>query len=405
MASTIMTMTKPITLAFYIESGTTITGGPRVAYNLMCTIDRERYRPVAITNIEGELAQMLRDAGVVVHVIPQTERIGGDDGKTLTGGKLNQLLAAVDLYKFNSKVKRVFKQEGVRLIWVRNIKGVMLTGLAARKMKIPLIWDIGMEKPSRGMMRRLHNFGFKTASHVVTEGSFVAPSIFDEQQLEQFGHKIGVNTPALAPDRVERVRRDAMTPSSPDGSFRILSIATVNDRKNQMMIAQAVNALKDRFPQMRVQLAGPATDEAYEAQLRAYMETHGLGEHIELLGWRSDIPELLHGSHLFTLSSRVEGIPQSILEAMYARVPTVATAAGGVPDVIEDQVTGRLIAIDDLEAYTDALADCMEHPEKLAAYAEAAYQRAADTITTEQWYKRYEAMFDSLIKDGIGGGA
>ncbi|MFN3167569.1 MAG: glycosyltransferase family 4 protein [Phycisphaeraceae bacterium] len=392
----------PTVIGFYIETGSSITGGPRVAYNLMKALDRGRYRPVAITNTEGELAQWLRDAGVTVHIIAQPKRIGEDDGGTLKGGRLGQLLAALDLYTFNRKAARVLEAEGAELLWVRNVKGVLLTGLAARKLKIPLIWDIGMEKPSRGMMRRLHNLAFKTSAKVVTEGSFVAPSIFDEDQLARFGGKIVVNTPALAPDRVEVVRRGHMTPADQDGRFRVLSVATVNDRKNQMMLVRAVAQLKDRYPRVHVRIAGPATDERYEQDLKAYIAEHGLGGHVKLLGWRSDIPELLHGSDLFTLTSRVEGIPQSILEAMYARVPVVATAAGGVPDVVEDGVTGRLIAIDDEATYIDALADCLAHPEKLERYAEAAYQKACDTITTAQWYQRYETIFDQLLGKGAG---
>lgn len=393
-----MLMIKPTPLAFYIESGTTITGGPRVAYNLMSTVDRDQYRPVAITNIEGELAQMLRDIGVTVYVIPQTDRIGGDDGKTLTSGKLKQLIAAFDLYRFNNHVKKIFIKEGVRLAWVRNIKGVLLSGIAARRTGVPLIWDIGMEKPSRGMMRRLHNYGLRTSARVVTEGSFVAPSIFDERQLSRYGRKIIVNTPALSPDRVARIERSEMTSPDPEGLFRILNVATVNDRKNQMMLIRAVEALRERWPNLRVSLAGPTTDETYGKELESYIEQRGLGQQVELLGWRSDIPDLLHQAHLFTLSSRVEGIPQSILEAMYARVPVVATAAGGVPDVVEDGVTGRLIEIDDETAYIDALAQCIDEPEQLVAYAETAYQRACENITTQQWYRRYEELFQQLLE-------
>lgn len=389
---------SPTPIGFYIESGSSMTGGPRFAYNLMRALDRERFRPVAVTNEEGELARWLRDAGVTVHIIPQTGRIGSGDGKTLAGGRLGQLLAFWDMYRYNRRVARVMKAESARLLWARNVKGVLLTAFAARRLRLPLVWDIGMEKPSRGMMRRLHNFAFRRASNVVVQGSFVAPSIFDAAQLAAYGDKIVVNLSALAPDRVEGVRRDTMTPPDPGGRFRILSVATLNDRKNQMMLLRAVHQLKDRFPRLQVHLVGPATDEGYERRLRDYVRDHGLDGHVEFLGWRSDVPGLLHAAHLFALTSRVEGIPQVVLEAMYARVPIIATAAGGVPDVVEDGVTGRLISIDDDTAFTDALADCLAHPEKLVGFAEAAYLKACSTITTRQWYKRYEAIFDTLLE-------
>lgn len=386
-----------INLAIYIEFNESFTGGPRVAYNLVRVLDRQRFNPVVLTNRNSEMTDAMRALGIEPVVLEQPKRIGDDDGASLQGGLIRKSLTALDIWRYNRRVAKVLRKNGVRCLWVRNIKGVLLTALAARWCKTPLVWDIGMEKPSRGMVRKLHNFGFKTAARVVTEGSFVAPSIFDETQLSRFGSKIVVNTPALSNDRVNLVRRDAMTPLNEGERFTVLNVASVNDRKNQMMLVRSIRELKDRFPRLHVRIAGPVADEAYGLRLHDYIRDNALQDHVELLGWRTDIPELLHTSHMFTLSSRVEGIPQSILEAMYARVPVVATAAGGVPDIVRNHETGWLVAIDDQSAYTDALADCLANANKRLAYSEEAYRLASETVTAEQWSGRYVVMFEELI--------
>jgi glycosyltransferase involved in cell wall biosynthesis len=87
----------------------------------------------------------------------------------------------------------------------------------------------------------------------------------------------------------------------------------------------------------------------------AAVQKEGLSERVELLGARADIPELLSLSDVFVLSSRSEGFPVSILEAMAAGLPAVATDVGGVAEAVEDGETGFLVPPADSEALARAL--------------------------------------------------
>jgi glycosyltransferase involved in cell wall biosynthesis len=87
----------------------------------------------------------------------------------------------------------------------------------------------------------------------------------------------------------------------------------------------------------------------------AGVQENGLSERVELLGARADIPELLAGSDVFVLSSHSEGFPVSILEAMAAGLPVVATNVGGVAEAVEDGETGLLVPAADAEALARAL--------------------------------------------------
>jgi glycosyltransferase involved in cell wall biosynthesis len=87
----------------------------------------------------------------------------------------------------------------------------------------------------------------------------------------------------------------------------------------------------------------------------AAVQAGGLSERVELLGARADIPELLARSDVFVLSSRSEGFPVSILEAMAAGLPVVATDVGGVAEAVEDGETGFLVPAADSEALARAL--------------------------------------------------
>lgn len=87
----------------------------------------------------------------------------------------------------------------------------------------------------------------------------------------------------------------------------------------------------------------------------AAVQNHGLSKRVELLGARADIPELLARSDVFVLSSRSEGFPVSILEAMAAGLPVVTTDVGGVAEAVEDGETGLLVPAADSEALARAL--------------------------------------------------
>jgi len=87
----------------------------------------------------------------------------------------------------------------------------------------------------------------------------------------------------------------------------------------------------------------------------AALTRNGLSHRVELLGARDDIPELLARSDVFVLSSRSEGFPVSVLEAMAAGLPVVATDVGGVAEAVEDGETGFLVPAADSEALARAL--------------------------------------------------
>lgn len=386
-------------IGFYIEFNASFTGGPRNLYNLVRELDRERFEPVVVTNKESELVDALRKIDIEPIIMDLPPAIGADDGLAVRGGIGKKLEAWRELKKFNRRVQDVFQSRGVKIVWVRNIKGVLLTGEACRRMGAPLIWDIGMEKASKGFMWVLHLIGFRRASRVVTEGEVVARSIFTPWQLKTFKDKLVSNPTGVPGDRVEQIKRDTVTPPSGDGTSRVLNVASVNPRKNQMMMLRAVNALKDKHPGLRVWFAGPFTDDAYKAEVDAYVAEHKLEPYVEFLGWQDDVASLLHRAHLFALTSHIEGVAQAVLEAVHAHAPILSTACGGIPEVVVDGETGRLVPIGDDKAFERALDDCLSHPEKLAGYADKAKALVHSRFMAELWYQRYEKLFDKLLAE------
>ena len=111
----------------------------------------------------------------------------------------------------------------------------------------------------------------------------------------------------------------------------------------------------------------------------------GLGDRVHLLGFRTDIPELLAGCDLFVLPSLFEGLPLSILEAMAAGKAVVATAIGGNDEAVVDGVTGLLVPPADPEALADALRTLLREPERRRRLGEAGRRRAEAESRPRRW--------------------
>jgi glycosyltransferase involved in cell wall biosynthesis len=117
-----------------------------------------------------------------------------------------------------------------------------------------------------------------------------------------------------------------------------------------------------------------AGDGPLRESLEAQIARLGIGDRVKLLGYRSDVPNLLRTLDLFVLSSCEEGLGTSVLDAMVCRVPVVATVAGGIPEMVTVGETGSLVPSRDPEALAAGIIEaltCRDLAEARARRAEA----------------------------------
>jgi glycosyltransferase involved in cell wall biosynthesis len=133
----------------------------------------------------------------------------------------------------------------------------------------------------------------------------------------------------------------------------VLSVARLQPAKGIDDLVEAAARLRERLPGLRVAVAGSGPQ---EEELRARIERAGLSEAFRLLGTRSDVGSLLAAADAFCLPSRHEGLPISLLEAMQAGLPCVATRVGGIPGLVDDGVDALLVEPADADGLAEALA-------------------------------------------------
>ena len=126
------------------------------------------------------------------------------------------------------------------------------------------------------------------------------------------------------------------------------------------------------FPQSRFLLVG---DGERLTELQLLVERLGLRDRVLFLGWRQDLDRVLADLDLVVLTSRNEGSPVCLIEAMAAARPVVATRVGGVADVVDDGITGSLVDADKPEDVADAIVELLGDEKRRRAMGEAARER------------------------------
>ena len=180
-------------------------------------------------------------------------------------------------------------------------------------------------------------------------------------------------TPADAPDP----RLSALRERGP----LICAVAELHPRKGLMTLLEAMTRVLAVHPDATLAIAGEGIQR--EALLRK-IAALGIAPSVRLLGRVADVPAVLAGADVFVNSAWAEAFPYSVLEAMAAERPIVATDVGGTREAIEDGVTGRLVQPFEVDALASAILDLLDNPEKAARVAAAARERMLERYTFER---------------------
>lgn len=225
--------------------------------------------------------------------------------------------------------------------------------------------------------RAVHRAGWRTGAVPVAVSRHVARSFREVYGFEPRVIANGIDTAAyMRPGARERWRAE----HGFSCSDRIVAcVARLHPQKNPLGLCEAFA----RVPDAHLVLAGGGPLES-EIRRRA-------GDRVHLAGIVEDVAGLLSAADAFAIASDWEGNPLSVMEAMAAGLPVAATAVGGVPELVEDGVTGVLVQPGDMRALGDAIAFVLAHP----GMGEAARSRAA-RFEIGRMVASYEELFETL---------
>ncbi len=183
-------------------------------------------------------------------------------------------------------------------------------------------------------------------------------------------------------------------PASNGASPRICATSGLRPGKGLDALLEAMVEVVDAIPGVRLALAGDGPERDY---LEAVAICNGVGDAVEWLGNLDDVIPLLSSSDVFVNPSWSESFPYSILEAMAVGSPIVATDVGGVPEAIEDQVTGILVPPHDRVALAGALIGVLEASDRAGELGRRARERQLASFTLERMVAGTTAVYNEVL--------
>jgi glycosyltransferase involved in cell wall biosynthesis len=166
------------------------------------------------------------------------------------------------------------------------------------------------------------------------------------------------------------------------------NIAALAPHKSQVDLVRAARIVADQMPEVKFLIVG-------EGQLRGRLEKLigelGLENTVVLTGFREDPLEILSVFTCFVLSSYLEGLGSSVMDAQAMGVPVVATRTGGIPDVVSDGKTGLLVPPRDPEALAGAILRLLEDPQLMKQLADSAFAQSRGYDYSSMVYKTVAA--------------
>jgi N-acetyl-alpha-D-glucosaminyl L-malate synthase BshA len=131
--------------------------------------------------------------------------------------------------------------------------------------------------------------------------------------------------------------------------------------------------------------------------------SQGIQDRVHFLGKQSSVSEILPLADLLLMPSELESFGLVALEAMACRVPTIATRVGGVPELIEDGVSGRLFPVGDVEGMAAAAAELLRDPQRYQAMADAARKTAQTRYCASKIVPLYERFYAEVLSGSANG--
>lgn len=169
-------------------------------------------------------------------------------------------------------------------------------------------------------------------------------------------------------------------------------VGRLEPQKNPFLLFEAFSRLND--PRAHLVLVGEGS---LFGKLAVRAAAHAGGERVHLLGMQERVSKILAASDVFVLGSNWEGNPLALMEAMSAGLPVVATAVGGVPEIVDSEANGILVKPGDTDGFASAMRTLLENPLKRQSLGNTARAHALRDFTLEHMVNGYEDLYRRTV--------
>lgn len=366
----------------FVNSWSSCHGGSSTSLiDIVAHIDRNRFDPLVLCPEPGELPERLAELGIPV--------------------VLHRITSATKRHCFRFLCEtawycRLLRRCGIRLVHANTGCWRKSVVLAARLSRIPFVQHV------RNPVRNVHsNFAYRFARLIITNSDHVGQPFRDAPKFRKKAKTVYNAVDLSAYDGDEDRRGELQAGDCPVIGF----VGHVSSAKGVATLIHAMQTVLEAFPKALLVVVGCGVDKEpeYESECRALIQKIGIDSSVIFAGYRRDVPAWMRTFDVFVLPTKSETFGKVVVEAMAAGCPVVASAVGGIPEIISHPGVGTLVPPDDPRTIAREIIRFLADRELAGKVGTAARRHVRERFGLSSMVRNLERLYDEVLNHGSGG--
>jgi glycosyltransferase involved in cell wall biosynthesis len=399
----------------YIDHTASLSGGEIALLRFISALDRKAFEPGVVLFSDGNLVAALREISIEPIIMPLPAEVLDARKESLTRGLLFRFGALLGVAKHISSVRELILREKPALVHTNSLKADIIGGIAARLAGVPVIWHIH-DRIAPDYLPPFTAALFRTLSRLIPN-YVIANSQATMKTLQLPPGKKAASVVYCGIEKPDSVDKKDTVAAHAIGAVKDISAAKDNTKDGECaetvgligrispwkgqkeFIDAAAIVLRERS-QTRFEITGSPMfgEDDYLLELHRQIEKLGLADSVRLTGFSNDISDVLSRLTVFVHASVLpEPFGQTVLEAMAAGVPCIATNAGAIPEIVDHEETGLLVPPGDAAAMAQAILRLLRDREFALQLAARAQKIACERFDITLAAGRIQRIYESIL--------
>jgi glycosyltransferase involved in cell wall biosynthesis len=397
--------TPAIRVLFFDHTGE-LGGGEIALLNLVRYLNRDTVKPLVVLGADGPLVPQLQET-VNTNVLPLPLSVSNQKKDSIGIATLFRIREIFGVLAYVWRLARFIRKHDIDLVHTNSLKADLIGGIAGRLSLCPVVWHvrdrIEDDYLPRSVVRIFRLLCRVVPSYVIANSEATLRTIRPHDvEVESSGvsGKTSISRTIVIHDgTIVPPAQEVSTKNS--GLFRIGLIGRISPWKGQHIFLQAAAHVFKRFPNARFVIVGAALfgEDDYDQELKRLPKRLGIEDVVEFAGFRNDIGRVI-GELDLVVHASITGEPfgQVIIEGMAAGKPVVATNGGGVPEIVEDGITGILVPMGDARTMAEAICEVLADPARAREMGTRGRQRVENHFTVKLTATKVEAVYCKVLR-------
>ena len=363
-----------MTIMFLITRGDSIGGAQIHVKDMAKRLEKDGHTVIITFGKEGVFSELLKENGISYRVIENMVR------------EINPLRDILALKNIVDEIRSIKPD----IITIHSSKAGILGRIAAKITGVPVVFTAhgwafseGVGDKKRAVYQWIERMGARITDTIITVSEY-------DRNLS-LSHNIGTLENTIAIQNGMYDIEDDLHATADLEPPNIIMVARFQTPKDHIGLIRALHELKHL--EWHLQLVGE--DDGLMDKAKKSVTELGLNGRVEFLGNRSDVVTLLSRSQIFVLTSFWEGFPLTVIEAMRAGLPVIASNVGGVSEAVVDEETGYVVSSH--EALVSRLETLISSPALRVEMGKKGMDRYKENFTFEHMYKKTLTVYTDLI--------